>query len=99
MTRSMRPPRRGLTGAVVLAGVASLMALGRAPRAEEAPGLPRSLAEAVRMEQADALPRTAFYDTPSLAASKPGDLLRQVAFDGYAVPKGASAVRILYHSL
>jgi pimeloyl-ACP methyl ester carboxylesterase len=99
MTPSLRPQRRGLTGAVVLAGVASLMAGGRAPRAEETPGLPRSLAEAVRMEQADALPRTAFYDTPSLAASKPGELLRKAAFDGYAVPKGASAVRILYHSL
>jgi len=51
------------------------------------------------MEQADALPRTAFYDTPPLAASKPGDLLRRVTFDGYAVPPGATAVRILYHSL
>jgi len=51
------------------------------------------------MEQADALPSTAFYHTPPLAASKPGDLLRRVTFDGYAVPPGATAVRILYHSL
>jgi pimeloyl-ACP methyl ester carboxylesterase len=52
------------------------------------------------MEQADRLPLTDFYSTPqSLSATKPGDLLRKEAFSGYALPKGASAVRILYHSL
>ncbi len=87
------------TLAVALAALVSLVIGGSAARADEVPGLPRSLAEAVRMEQADALPRTALYDTPSLAASKPGALLRQAPFGGYAVPKGATAVRILYHSL
>jgi hypothetical protein len=61
--------------------------------------LPKSLAEAIKMERAEALPRTAFYDSPSLAASKPGDLLRKAEFRGYAVPDGARTVRILYHSL
>jgi pimeloyl-ACP methyl ester carboxylesterase len=75
------------------------LTIGSAALVADEPGLPRSLAEAVRMEQADALPRTAFYDAPSLAGTRPGDLLRQEPFDGYAVPSGASAVRILYHSL
>ncbi len=51
------------------------------------------------MESADALPRTGFYDTPALASSKPGDLLRQEPGTGYALPNGATAIRILYHSL
>jgi pimeloyl-ACP methyl ester carboxylesterase len=51
------------------------------------------------MERADALPITRFYDAPKLSGSKPGDLLRQESFDGYLLPKGARAVRILYHSL
>jgi pimeloyl-ACP methyl ester carboxylesterase len=63
------------------------------------PDLPRSLAEAESMERADALPLTGFYDTPTLAGTRPGALLRREPFSGYAVPKGASAVRILYHSL
>ncbi len=60
---------------------------------------PTSIAQAVKMEVDDALPRTAFYDTPSdLASAKPGALLREEAFDGYALPNGVSAVRILYRS-
>jgi pimeloyl-ACP methyl ester carboxylesterase len=51
------------------------------------------------MERADALPLTSFYRTPSLAATRPGDLLRQEPFRGYTLPTGATAVRILYHSL
>jgi pimeloyl-ACP methyl ester carboxylesterase len=52
------------------------------------------------MEQADRLPITDFYSAPSnLAATKPGDLLRKAPFTGYSLPKGATAVRILYHSL
>jgi pimeloyl-ACP methyl ester carboxylesterase len=51
------------------------------------------------MERADALPITHFYDAPRLSDSKPGDLLRQESFDGYSLPSGARAVRILYHSL
>ena len=63
------------------------------------PGLPRSLDAAIAMERADALPLTGFYDTPALASSKPGDLLRQEPGIGFALPDGAAAVRILYHSL
>ena len=63
------------------------------------PPMPHSLAEAMKMEQEDALPLTAFYETPALSGSKPGALLRQEPFQGYAVPPGATAVRILYHSL
>jgi pimeloyl-ACP methyl ester carboxylesterase len=85
--------------AVVLVAVTLVITLQSAPLAAEEPGLPHSLSEAIQMERADALPRTAFYDTPSLATTKPGDLLRQEPFSGYAVPTGASAVRILYHSL
>ena len=51
------------------------------------------------MERADALPRTSFYESPALTTTKPGELLRQAPFTGYAVPTGATAIRILYHSL
>jgi alpha-beta hydrolase superfamily lysophospholipase len=62
--------------------------------------MPKTLAQATAMEQADRLPITDFYSTPvDLAATKPGDLLRKEAFTGYSLPKGATAVRILYHSL
>jgi pimeloyl-ACP methyl ester carboxylesterase len=51
------------------------------------------------MEAEDALPLTAFYDPPQpLAAAPPGTLIRSEPFDGYHLPEGASAVRILYHS-
>ena len=62
--------------------------------------MPKTLAKAVGMEQADHLPITAFYSTPAnLSTTKPGDLLRKEPFAGYSLPKGATAVRILYHSL
>ncbi|HUY83593.1 MAG TPA: alpha/beta hydrolase [Steroidobacteraceae bacterium] len=65
-----------------------------------AQGLPRTLQDARRMERADALPATAFYTAPvSLRGTEPGDLLRKEAFSGYSLPAGATAVRILYHSL
>ena len=72
-----------------------------APAAETTPALvvPKSLAEAVAMEKADALPRTALYEAPDLAATKPGALLKSEPFTGYAVPDHAHSVRILYHSL
>ena len=85
--------------AVVLVAVTTVVTLQSTPLAADEPGLPHSLAEAIEMERADALPRTAFYDAPALATTKPGDLLRQEPFRGYAVPTGAGAVRILYHSL
>lgn len=75
---------------LVLSGIAGA-------RAQE---MPKTVAEAVGMEQADRLPITDFYSTPSnLSSTKPGDLLRKESFTGYSLPKGATAVRILYHSL
>ena len=85
--------RRGLIAAAASACAAAAPAL-----ADEAPALPRTVAEAEKMEAADALPRTSFYDAPSLTATRPGALLKHEAFTGYALPKGMSAVRILYHS-
>jgi pimeloyl-ACP methyl ester carboxylesterase len=70
----------------------------RVSLADDAP-VPHSVAEAITMEKDDALPRTAFYETPALSDSKPGALLRQEPFVGYQVPTGATAVRILYRSL
>jgi pimeloyl-ACP methyl ester carboxylesterase len=84
--------------AAALLGAMALTSLSpRIARADD-PVMPRSLSEAISMERADALPRTAFYETPSLSTSKPGDLLRQESFTGYAAPPGAQAVRVLYHS-
>lgn len=81
----------------LLAVAAPSLLAGERARADDLVA-PRSLADAVRMEREDALPRTAFYETPSLAASKPGDLLKHENFTGYSIPTGAQAVRILYHS-
>lgn len=62
--------------------------------------MPKTVAAAIAMEQADALALGDFYSTPAnLSQTKPGDLLRQEPFAGYTLPKGATAVRILYHSL
>jgi len=84
--------------AIVSALVAwTLAASMRVVRADDA--IPKTLAEAIEMEAQDALPRTAFYDPPEpLPAAAPGTLLRSEVFDGYELPKGATAVRILYHS-
>src|SRR5580700_1223153 len=76
-----------------------LTALSPLAAMADEPQMPKSIDEAIRMERADALPRTAFYDTPALHTSKPGELLRYEAAVGYAMPTGATAVRILYHSL
>jgi pimeloyl-ACP methyl ester carboxylesterase len=97
MLDDIRPLLRLPSAAAVLS--AAYVAFGALPAAADEPALPHSLAEAVRMEQADALPRTPFYETPSLVATKPGELLRQAPFTGYALPAGARALRILYHSL
>lgn len=90
--------RRALHTATWIVGM-TYAALGITQVLADDPGVPTSLAQAVAMEKADALPRTAFYQTPSLEGTKPGGLLRKESFDGYAVPTGAKAVRILYHSL
>ena len=80
----------GLGCALVLSGMSQV-------HAQE---MPKTLAEAAAMEQADRLPITDFYSTPvNLAATKPGALLRKETFAGYSLPKGATAVRILYHSM
>ncbi len=61
--------------------------------------LPKSRAEALTMEAQDALPLTHFYDPPvPLGRQAPGALIRAEPFQGYSLPPGASAVRILYMS-
>jgi pimeloyl-ACP methyl ester carboxylesterase len=61
--------------------------------------LPSTVEQAKAMEQADALPATALYTRSyDAAAGKPGDLLAQEPFDGYAVKGLARAVRIAYRS-
>jgi alpha-beta hydrolase superfamily lysophospholipase len=78
-------------------GAAALIALA-APLAA-AQEVVTSVAQARTLESGDALPITHFYDDPpSLASSQPGALLRQQTFGLYALPDGARAVRILYHS-
>lgn len=84
--------------AALLSALLALAVAGVRAADADAPPMPHSLAEAIRMERQDALPRTAFYATPALAGSKPGALLRQESFAGYAVPPGTTAIRILYHS-
>ena len=60
---------------------------------------PSPLDEAIAKERANALPRTALYDTPgTLASTQPGALLRREVGHGYTLPTGARAVRFLYHS-
>lgn len=60
--------------------------------------LPKSRAQALTMEAEDALPLTPFYDPPALGERAPGTLIRSEPFDGYSLPPGAHAVRILYVS-
>jgi pimeloyl-ACP methyl ester carboxylesterase len=77
-------------------GLLALLFVAMASRADE---LPRSRAQAIAMEDRDALPLTDFYTPPSaLSASASGALLRSETFAGYELPPGAHAVRILYHS-
>jgi hypothetical protein len=61
--------------------------------------MPKTPADARKFEAADALPLTAFYDTPAnIAHTKPGTLLRKEAVAAYVLPKGARGYRILYTS-
>jgi fermentation-respiration switch protein FrsA (DUF1100 family) len=77
--------------------VATALLCGTLARADDA--LPKTPADAARMEALDALPLTPFYDAPSkLSATKPGALLRSETAGQFALPKGARGVRILYHS-
>lgn len=75
----------------------AVLTLSSAAQADDV--LPKSRAEALAMEARDALPLTGFYDPPNpLVAAPPGTLIRSEPFAGYDLPKGATAVRILYHS-
>ncbi|MEV7426409.1 alpha/beta fold hydrolase [Streptomyces sp. NPDC091212] len=51
------------------------------------------------VEQANALPRTSFYDVPSnLPPAPAGTLVRAEAAQGYQLDPGIRATRVLYHS-
>jgi hypothetical protein len=83
----------GKCGAVLLAAA---LLCGRAFADDP---LPQTKQAAIAMEAKDALPLTSFYDPPDpLPSAAPGTLIRSEPFDGYDLPKGAHAVRILYHS-
>ena len=85
---------------VSLAAATLLAAIAQNAWCDDEGQLPKTVAEAVKMERDNTLPLSAFYKTPkSISSSKPGDLLRQETFTGYLLPEGAKAVRILYHSL
>ena len=61
--------------------------------------LPRTVDEANAIEHAEALPSSALYSKSyDAAAGKPGDLLAQESFTGYAVKGLGRAVRIAYRS-
>lgn len=84
-----------LVGGVMLA--TAMTAMPSAATAEAPTPTPQ---QALALEHSDLLPITKFYDTPSnLLGSKPGDLLRSEKFGRYILPPGATAIRILYHSL
>ncbi len=73
---------------IPLASTASATA---APNFEEPP---KSRAAALENEAKDALPMTAFYTPPAgLVPAPGGTLIRAEPFDGYALPKGARAIR------
>ena len=82
-----------------MVGFVGVVPMLMAPSARADDALPASRAQAVAMEARDALPLTPFYDPPEpLPAAAPGTLIRAQPFDGYTLPPGARAVRILYHS-
>jgi len=61
--------------------------------------IPGTTPWASNAEHKNALQRSSLYDTPpDLATTSPGSLLRSEAFAKYDLPKGVTAVRILYHS-
>ncbi len=94
---SLKPTVTACIGAVL--GALSAGATGAAQAADPEPALPKTPRQALQIEAETALPVTRFYDTPrTLLTTKPGDLLKTEAAKDYALPPGASAVRILYHS-
>ena len=77
--------------AIVLA-----LCAGSAASAQDMPKTPQ---QALALEKADYLPGGDFYQTRDpLLSGKPGALIRSEPTSGYTLPKGAHAVRILYHS-
>jgi hypothetical protein len=87
-------PGAALAAALV---TTALVATALVARADDI--MPKTPADARKLEAADALPLTAFYDTPAnLAQTKPGTLLRKEAVAAYVLPKGARGYRILYTS-
>jgi pimeloyl-ACP methyl ester carboxylesterase len=86
MRELIRAALSGFAAALAFAGLAA------------AQGMPRSVDEAVKMEAADALPRTSFYDPSPRRPGRPGDLVGKASADDYALPAGVRAVRILYRS-
>ncbi len=100
--RMTLPPRRRpghRLGAVLASLALSLAAMSAAPAADSAEPAD-AVAAASALERSDRLPLTEFYVAPvDITGTRPGDLLRAERFDGYSLPPGAGAVRILYHSL
>ena len=92
-SKSDNPVQRGILAALlttVLIGAFSPV------RAQDEP---KTQAQALVYEKADRMPATSFYEVPSpLPRGRPGQLIRSEAVEGYAVPNGVRAVRILYHS-
>ena len=87
-------------GRVLAALSAVLLVAVFCPPAWAQEGLPDTQEQALAFEKADRMPGSAFYDTPTpLPPGRPGQLIRSEAVDGYDLPKGARAVRFLYHSL
>jgi hypothetical protein len=84
-------------GKIVPALIAALSLL-RAATAAADDLLPQSRAQALALEARDALPLTRFYDPPPLGERPAGTLIRSQRFNGYSLPPGAHAVRILYVS-
>jgi alpha-beta hydrolase superfamily lysophospholipase len=83
-----------------LAMAAALTGVLLGPAAGRTEDMPKTVAEAKRMEAANALSAPAFYAAPrSLSRTRPGDLLEQQPVTAYRLPPGATARRILYHSL
>ena len=79
-----------------LVAVAVVTAALLGPATGRAEAMPATLADAKRMEQAVNLPAPSFYSAPrTLSRTRPGDLLAKQPFDGYQLPPGATATRIL----
>lgn len=87
--------------AEVLRAALVLAAVSAAAPSFAQQGLPGTPAEAIAIERRNTLPLTPFYDfKDSLAASKPGALLRAEPATEYSILTGGmQATRILYHSV